>query len=364
MGYTPFDFRDRWFYAPLTSANAPLPFATCFKTERSRSVGRSMGNNKHAIAQDAQGRDVVLKLTDRDSMEHKVNQRLLQCEEFTRPETFPCVIPPVAILDTPYNFVATAMPLWTAPLLRWDTETVRDILVCVRCLLTALDFLHRHRIIHRDIHHCNIAKNYYTWGIAPGPESRHLIDEHKRSGRLQYALFDFDIAMQFPEDISVKDFRLPSARAFCGWSQYHPRDVYRGQVDYNPFAFDVACLGHLLASTYMSAIPKIPLLAPLFDKMTTHIIQERFTACEALSFFLNEIQTSLSDDLLDEPVELESAPICLVDLCWRDLSPEFCTRWRSYRTPPIPWYDRALDWVVSFRLGWRCVRCIRHALRI
>ncbi|KAI0070464.1 hypothetical protein K474DRAFT_1608634, partial [Panus rudis PR-1116 ss-1] len=105
-------------------------------------------------------------------------------------------------------------------------------------------------------------------------------------------------------------------------------------------------------------------LAPLFDKMTTHIIQERFTASEALSFFNSEIQRSLSDDCLDKPVTLGPAPICLVDWCWKDLSPEFCTRWRSYRTPPIPWYDRVLDWVVSFRLGWRLVRYIRRTLNI
>ncbi|KAI0070465.1 hypothetical protein K474DRAFT_793430 [Panus rudis PR-1116 ss-1] len=284
-------------------------------------------------------------------MEHKVNQRLLQCEEFASPETFPCVIPPVAILDTPYNFVATAMPLWTAPLRRFDTTS-------------ALDFLHRHRIVHRDIHHGNIAKNYYMWDAASVEESRQLRYEHKHAGKLAYALFDFDIAMCFPEDTSVKEFRLPSEKAFCGWSIYHSQDVYRGQVDYNPFAFDVACLGHLLASSFMDAIPKIPLLAPLFDKMTTHIIHERFTAREALSFFLNEIQTSLSDELLDEPVMLGSAPICHVGLCWKDLSPEFCTRWSSYRTPPIPWYDRVLDWVVTFQLGWRLVRYIRHTLNI
>ncbi|KAI0070379.1 hypothetical protein K474DRAFT_816925 [Panus rudis PR-1116 ss-1] len=347
FGYTLFDFQDGWWYAPLISAKASLPFATCFKTERSESVGVSMGNNKHAIAQDAQGRDVVLKLTDRDSMEHKVNMRLLQ-----------------SILETPYDFVATAMPLWTAPLMRLDLNSVRDIVVCIRCLLTALDFLHRHRIIHRDIHHCNIAISYYAWDFDNGRGVDRFVDEQKRSGTLAYALFDFDLAIQFPEDTSVKDFRIPSEHAFYGWPNYHPRDVYRGQVDYNPFAFDVACLGHLLAATCMDAIPLIPMLAPLFDRMTTHVVHERFTASEALSFFVENIQGGLPADILDTPVMLGPAPICLVDVCWTDLSPEFCARWRSYRTPAIPWYDRVLDWVVSFQLGWRFVRYIRRTLHI
>ncbi|KAI0070473.1 hypothetical protein K474DRAFT_1670046 [Panus rudis PR-1116 ss-1] len=364
LGYTLFELQDGWWYAPLTSTKAPLPFATCFKTERSDSVGVSIGNNKHAIAQDAQGRDVVLKLTDRDSMEHKVNMRLLQCQEFARPETFPCVIPPVAILETPYNFVATAMPLWTAPLMRLDLNSVRDIVVCVRCMLTALDFLHRHRIIHRDIHHCNIAISYYAWYLDDGRGVNNFVDEQKRSGTLAYALFDFDLAVQFPEDTSVRDLRIPSDEAFYGWPNYHPRDVYRGQVDYNPFAFDVACLGHLLAATCMDAIPLIPMLAPLFDRMTTHVIHERFTASEALSFFIENIQGTLPADQLDTPLILGPAPICHVDLCWNELSPEFCTRWRAYRTPPIPWYDRVLDWLVSFKLGWWLVRYIRHTFHI
>ena len=62
-----------------------------------------------APAQDALGRDVMIKLTRRDSLEHRIYKDLLHCSGLSG-EDFSCVLPPVAILDTPHDFSFVVMP--------------------------------------------------------------------------------------------------------------------------------------------------------------------------------------------------------------------------------------------------------------
>ena len=69
--------------------------------------------------------------------------------------------------------------------------------------------------------------------------------EHYSSSSASYALFDYDLALQLPSTASLKDCRRPALEAFLGKSEYHPRDIHQGEGHYNPFAFDVACLGNL-----------------------------------------------------------------------------------------------------------------------
>lgn len=69
--------------------------------------------------------------------------------------------------------------------------------------------------------------------------------EHIHSSAVVYALFDFDLSLQLPPDTSLKSCRRPADEAFIGKKLYHAPDVYEGERHYNPFAFDVACLGRL-----------------------------------------------------------------------------------------------------------------------
>lgn len=64
-----------------------------------------------AFAQDVEHRDLVIKLVQNGSDHHRIFQRLFRDETLANPETFPCVLPPVAILDTPHNYSFVAMPL-------------------------------------------------------------------------------------------------------------------------------------------------------------------------------------------------------------------------------------------------------------
>lgn len=73
-----------------------------------------------------------------------------------------------------------------------------------------------------------------------------LRDHIQTSGHVEYALFDFNLSVQFPPDVDIRTVRLPSREGWCGAINFHPADATMGQPEYNPFPFDVACLGNLL----------------------------------------------------------------------------------------------------------------------
>ncbi len=53
----------------------------------------------------------MLKLVDKDSAECGIFKDLLECSDFSNSKTFPCVLPPVRILDTPHGYVIVTMPM-------------------------------------------------------------------------------------------------------------------------------------------------------------------------------------------------------------------------------------------------------------
>ena len=62
-------------------------------------------------------RDVMIKLTKKDSDEHRIYQELLHCSELSGKD-FQGVLPPVAILDSDHDFSFIVMPRcvrWTIP---------------------------------------------------------------------------------------------------------------------------------------------------------------------------------------------------------------------------------------------------------
>lgn len=74
-------------------------------------------------------------------------------------------------------------------------------------------------------------------------ECEGIIKEHLGSSDLAFCLFDYDHAIQFPHNVSLKECRRPSSEGEHGTFEYHPLDITLGEPQYNPFAFDVGCLG-------------------------------------------------------------------------------------------------------------------------
>ena len=81
-----------------------------------------------------------------------------------------------------------------------------------------------------------------------------IVKEHLNSSGLTFCFFDYDIAIQLPKNASLYDTRRPAWEGDCGSVEFHPRDIYLGQPEYNPFAFDVACLGNLFLYNFTVCI--------------------------------------------------------------------------------------------------------------
>jgi hypothetical protein len=71
----------------------------------------------------------------------------------------------------------------------------------------------------------------------------------RKAGRLDYAPNDFDLSMLLPPNVCTKAFRLPIAEIHPGaWEK--PYEALRGEIDFNPFAYVVGCLGIQFAYTF------------------------------------------------------------------------------------------------------------------
>ncbi len=110
-------------------------------------------------------------------------------------------------------------------------------------------------------------------------------------------------------------------------------------------------------------VPAVPFLAPLFDKMTTHVKSQRFKAVDALAFFEASAQ-QLASHVLEQQIELNPDWATVEDstLYWSKLPPHFSTTWAVYRTPPPSRVDRLLDFVASYAIGWKTLRALRRIL--
>ena len=66
-----------------------------------------------------------------------------------------------------------------------------------------------------------------------------------------YAIFDYDLALPLEPGLPLASYRLPAYKSFCGCFSFHPEDAAHAQLEYNPFAFDVACLGNMFIMNHV-----------------------------------------------------------------------------------------------------------------
>ncbi|KAI0645511.1 hypothetical protein C8Q79DRAFT_1010463 [Trametes meyenii] len=340
-----------------------------------------MPPSKVAWAQDVLHRDIVLKLIDTDFPEYDIYQTLIRCKELWSPERSPGVLPPLAILDTPFRYSIVAMPMQvpripylrnriTLTKFRWgnhlpllELNSLAAIFQFMRCVLQGLVVLHAHRIAHRDIDTTNMLINCYD------PTSRmmdtEVVAEHARSGAATYCLFDFNLSIQLPPDTCLRNCRRPAIESVTALTTFMPDDIVLGEPFYNPFAFDVGCLGNVFKSYYWGAVSAAPLLAPLFDMMTTHELARRFTAEEALKF-LDYAWLQVPECLRDAPLSLEANwdSQLYPEMYWSLTPPGFGDTWSHYKTPPHGWAARALYRILRIPHVWRITIFVRKVLNI
>ncbi|KAF8870677.1 hypothetical protein BD779DRAFT_519485 [Infundibulicybe gibba] len=247
-------------------------------------------------------------------------------------------MPILDIVATPHDFSFVVMPRWGILPVFPGFSTVREALHLFESLLHGLSFLHEHRIVHRDISWGNILINHFNYNDPiPSTNSRIFLRGSQQ--------------------------RLSSHFALCGTLQYHPDDINHGEFDYDPFAFDVALMGNVLSSIHLLT-PAIPLLAPLLDRMTTHVVEHRFTAAEAHKFCV-AIKEGLSVAELNAALPPEASAVSTWPTDrWAQLSPEFVRAWSSHREIPPPFHLRLLEWITHWDPAFRFLRLVRAAFQV
>ncbi|CAA7265454.1 unnamed protein product [Cyclocybe aegerita] len=281
-------------------------------------------SGKVLFAQDSQSRHVAIKIVKDDGDEYRVLQFLQQQpHKILRSH---CLIP---ALDMGW---------------KCDAASFHEILDLVRAMLKGLSFLHKHNICHRDVKPANMLANHFSDDTDANFDTRMQLRLH---GQLKYAMFDFDFSIMFPPTIDRALCRLPYQKSWeAAWIR--PYDTSQGEFDYDPFAFDVGTLGFVLIHSFRERIRYAPLLAPLLDRMTTHRLQERFTAEQALRY-LEEAYAEITEDELSKEMEPEPMPICedSRDL-WVDVPPHLAARWSSHRQPALPLRQKFLRWLCRY----------------
>ena len=105
------------------------------------------------------------------------------------------------------------------------------------------------------------------------------------------------------------------------------------------------------------------MLAPLFDRMTTHDLTRRFTPDawpdEALEFFQNEY-SKLSEEQLNHPVVVNQWDSSIN--CWDHIPSHLAEKWACHRTPPVPPSYPVLRWLCKRRPMEHVVPWIRWLL--
>ena len=101
----------------------------------------------------------------------------------------------------------------------------------------------------QDIDFHNIMVNCYTFGPYRD-RFIHALGKHRRGPGAFHCLMDFNRSLKFPSGKSLDACRLPGEAALVSATPYQPLDLNLAEHDYDPFAFDVACLGNMFRITY------------------------------------------------------------------------------------------------------------------
>lgn len=313
------------------------------------------------FAQDREGRHIAIKLVpaDAETDERKIYQFLHTQDQKVLEEN--CVLPVLDILlFNEHCFVV--MPRWGSRMTAPAPMALREVIDLIRGCLKGLAFLHKHGIIHRDISWGNYLVNHFS---SSDTESRsHLRGRLRAHGKLAYAIYDYNISIFLPPDVSRKGFRLPYNMTWEG-TYFNVPDVSAGELDYDPFAYDVGVLGYLLSLDYQHLCPDLHLLAPLIDGMTTRTIRKRFTANQALEFLKANLDT-LTDDKLEKAFYKPGQYVLyyLYDGRWDQVPDDLAQRWDKYKEPPLPRTAKFMRWICEIEKVASFIRIMRRVGRL
>ncbi|KAF8510408.1 kinase-like domain-containing protein, partial [Hysterangium stoloniferum] len=311
-----------------------------------------------AYAQDSQGRHVAVKFVNGESEEYRIMRFLQECGTTVHEQG---LIPILDFLPYYSNWFVV-MPRWgSLSDLPWFS-TVGEVLSFIHCLLKAVNFLHQNLIVHRDINIGNILANHFAQYDTY--DTNILRPQLRSNGSLTYVLCDFDCSMMFSPS-KPRDLRLHSDLSF-EIRIIIPDDTSQGELDYDPFVFEMGCLGISLVQKFQQCTPIVPFLAPLMDRLITRTLTERFTASEAVQFF-----ESMQMNVTSEQLATQAPPRLYLGWQsenydrWAGLPADFVKEWSSYRAPPPSLGTRLLQKIFVFYWPWGCrfLRMLRRVAR-
>ncbi|PFH49990.1 hypothetical protein AMATHDRAFT_146278, partial [Amanita thiersii Skay4041] len=307
---------------------------------------------------------VAIKLVVMGTQEAKIIEFMKKVTSQTDVDSFEGVVPVLDVLHYDENYLFFVTPRWThyEPNTRYDV--VDQVLEFVHCMLKGLSFLHENNIVHKDIARHNILMNYLAADDYPYERDYCFRESLRFQCLIRYGIFDFNLSIKLPPFVKSSTYRLPIDYAFEG-PRSEPFDCLHGELDYRPFAYDVACLGILFYEEFADIIPLAPLLAPLIDKMVTLDIDRRFTASQALEFFLR-LRSEMSEEELKKRIPRDRPDVTAgwdEFRRWDSLPCGFIQRWAAYREPRPSLPRRLLRAFCRHHWGWNTVHYIRLILR-
>ncbi|KAH9477423.1 hypothetical protein JR316_0009636 [Psilocybe cubensis] len=195
-------------------------------------------------------------------------------------------------------------------------------------ILPVLDLLPTEGYYFADIGKHNVLTNHFYCLNDMGYLERYSM---RSRGILLYAVIDFDASVMLPADVDRSKFRLPYEKGFRRYPTI--KDMQTGPFDYNPFVQDVGAMGAMLCLNFQHLSLHLPLLAPLFDGMTTWELDKRFTASEALQFFNDRVSEIVEEQLGECPQSENDSQLYYYDDYdrWKTLSPDFVEKWKVYK---------------------------------
>ncbi|KIJ23923.1 hypothetical protein M422DRAFT_56635 [Sphaerobolus stellatus SS14] len=306
-------------------------------------------SKKICFAQDRNGQHVAIKRLDvlADTDESRINRFLYEHKDEAAEI---CILPVIDILEYA-EYCFAVMPRWGDHPMYSGVDSIGEALPYIHCLL-------------KDIKTDNTPVNHF--GAHHHSRNNGKRRRLRSSGRLTYALFDFDLALIIPTSSSTQR-RLPAWRSFEIVTIESPYDTSQGELDYDPFIFEMGCLGIMLCQEFQHCTPSVPFLAPFLDRLITDKLDERLTSSKALSFF-EKMYMELT------PVQLAAPfpPFPEVYIPWQpdkydrwhELSETFVAKWGHFRAPLPSVYTKFLRRICLTLWGKRCVWVIRPSMRL
>jgi hypothetical protein len=105
----------------------------------------------------------------------------------------------------------------------------------------------------QDLSESNILVNYFGDSTWPSQDD-YLRDVFLSNDKTLYAIFDYNLSVVFPPSTSPRERRLPFEMSFIGLAMNRPYDTAQGEFDYDPFAWDVGCLGIQLRNRFQVSL--------------------------------------------------------------------------------------------------------------